>query len=621
METRANYVLIGGFVLAVAALAIAVSVWLVLGRDGEGLRRVDVIFPGVVTGLSEGSAVRLNGIRIGTVNALSFDLDDPDIVIASLDVDKRAPLRRDVIVNLGFQGLTGIAHVQMIGGSTSADSIFSDIGDDEVPRLYADRSSIQALLEGSQNIVAQASGVLSLVRTVLEENRAPVRALLANAETISGALAQSPGSFGDTAKNLEQFSKNLLAFSDRMLTIADKADVLADMVSGEDYAQIVNDAGFALRQFGALSENAAQLATRIDGVVGKADAIIGAVEAEEYAQIVNDVGRAARKIGDAGERAARLVAGIDTALADLSVFSGRLADSFTQVESILEQLSGDAMTGLISDASQSFAVFAENRTGIETAIAEITRLSENFADVSQTLAARRGVLEQFMTDIGAAGTRLAALSSQLQGLGDQIDPDALGRTITAFEELGTSLNVHSGTAGEILGDTGAAARSVRIMADALSSRARTATDALDQALAASTSANRLARQMELEGPNIAAIISDARRTAEQFDQLSAQSLKVVEELDTILASSDAGGLSDLRDALRNFNGLAVELRNDLGPLVDTLDTATDRSADEFAASMVEFQKTLRNARNFLLILSQNPDRLIFGGPPRPVFER
>ena len=70
METRAHYVAVGGFVLAVVTLAFVAVLW--LGRvelGGGQFTRYDIYFKGAVTGLSEGSAVLYNGVRVGRVAA------------------------------------------------------------------------------------------------------------------------------------------------------------------------------------------------------------------------------------------------------------------------------------------------------------------------------------------------------------------------------------------------------------------------------------------------------------------------------------------------------------------------------------------------------------------------
>ncbi len=95
METKANYVLIGAFVLlAAGALAL-----FTLGIAGNPLNRsyadYDVIFEGPVNGLTEGGEVRFNGIKVGEVQMLRLDREVPNKVVAHIRVDAQTPVRTD----------------------------------------------------------------------------------------------------------------------------------------------------------------------------------------------------------------------------------------------------------------------------------------------------------------------------------------------------------------------------------------------------------------------------------------------------------------------------------------------------------------------------------------------
>src|ERR1700735_3269188 len=98
METRANFVLIGAFTLAVIASGFLFVLWLVAAGQGshskayQGLfpgsgfvaagqvshsRTYEVLFTGSVSGLSRGGAVVFNGLRVGEVLSLDFVPNDP----------------------------------------------------------------------------------------------------------------------------------------------------------------------------------------------------------------------------------------------------------------------------------------------------------------------------------------------------------------------------------------------------------------------------------------------------------------------------------------------------------------------------------------------------------------
>ena len=80
-----------------------------------------IVFDGAVTGLRTGGNVNFNGIRIGEV--VSVKIDDPHQVVAIAMVESKAPIRKDTLVGLEFQGLTGVAAISLKGGEVAAPPV------------------------------------------------------------------------------------------------------------------------------------------------------------------------------------------------------------------------------------------------------------------------------------------------------------------------------------------------------------------------------------------------------------------------------------------------------------------------------------------------------------------
>src|SRR5579863_10395510 len=100
METRANFVLIGAFTLAVIAAAFGFVLWFQSFHTTQLRTHLRVIFDGPAAGLRNGASVNFNGIRVGEV--VSVKLDNPRRVVALAMVEKSAPIRKDTLVGLEF---------------------------------------------------------------------------------------------------------------------------------------------------------------------------------------------------------------------------------------------------------------------------------------------------------------------------------------------------------------------------------------------------------------------------------------------------------------------------------------------------------------------------------------
>ncbi|HXL69117.1 MAG TPA: MlaD family protein [Xanthobacteraceae bacterium] len=158
METRANYLLIGVFTLAVIFGAFGFVWWFQRAGDAAGRASYEIVYDGSVSGLRKGSVVNFNGIRVGEVYRLDLDGGNPHRVIAQIGVAANTPIRADTKAGLEFQGLTGIASVTLTGGKSDAPKLEGEGG--KPPRLVADPSQMQDLMQAARALIARVDKIL-----------------------------------------------------------------------------------------------------------------------------------------------------------------------------------------------------------------------------------------------------------------------------------------------------------------------------------------------------------------------------------------------------------------------------------------------------------------------------
>src|SRR6185295_2133433 len=180
METRANYVLIGAFTLAVIAAAFGFVLWFQSLHSAKQRSPLRVVIEGPPSGLRNGGDVNFNGIRIGEV--ISVKLDHPRRIFALAMIENKAPLRKDTTVGLEFQGLTGVAAISLKGGEEAAPPVPLD--EDGVPVLTADPNRLQDVTEAIR-------ATLQNVNRIVADNQQTVRNSLHNLETFSNSLARN----------------------------------------------------------------------------------------------------------------------------------------------------------------------------------------------------------------------------------------------------------------------------------------------------------------------------------------------------------------------------------------------------------------------------------------------
>src|SRR5512134_3044553 len=123
MDTKVNYVIVGTFVAILGAAALAVFLW--LGKsDYRGVYdRYYADMRESVAGLSVNSTVKYRGVEVGRVKDIVLNPENPEEVRLTLDILHTAPIKTDTVAVLETQGLTGLATVNLTGGSRDAQKL------------------------------------------------------------------------------------------------------------------------------------------------------------------------------------------------------------------------------------------------------------------------------------------------------------------------------------------------------------------------------------------------------------------------------------------------------------------------------------------------------------------
>ncbi len=269
METRANLVTVGLFVLAVIAAGFGSMFWILRGGEGAQRAVVTVVFPGSVSGLVTGANVTFNGIKVGEVSKLSFAPNNPAEVVAAVTVDAATPIKVDSHVSLGYQGLTGVSFVQIWGGSAQAKAMIELEERDRT--MLAERSSVQDILEGAQRVMARVDAAVGTIDQLVKDNSKSVEATIQNARTFSDALAKN-------ADGVEKFMASVAKAGDVLGKVAGKVDTLVEGVDGlvksVDRAKVTAMVDHADAMMARLDD----ASKRVDGILAKVDGLAGSPE-------------------------------------------------------------------------------------------------------------------------------------------------------------------------------------------------------------------------------------------------------------------------------------------------------------------------------------------------------
>lgn len=207
-----NYAVVGLFVLVLGTALIAVVLWLASG--GAFKQKYDLylaIEDESVAGLSTNAPVKYNGVDVGKVQEIHLDPGNPDRVNLLFAIERGTPIKEDTVAVLKTQGLTGIAYVELSGGTRGAAPL-RVIPPAEYPVIRT-KPSLSARLENIlSNVLAKLDSTSSSINAILsDENRAAFSSALASIaavtqtiaarkETIDAGLASAARTFENAAR-------------------------------------------------------------------------------------------------------------------------------------------------------------------------------------------------------------------------------------------------------------------------------------------------------------------------------------------------------------------------------------------------------------------------------------
>jgi phospholipid/cholesterol/gamma-HCH transport system substrate-binding protein len=219
MKMRSTNLMIGTTTLAILAIVLFGLLGVRKIRTISQETRMRIVFEGgSASGLRRGGSVNFDGVQIGEV--LSLRLDNPRKVVAEVRVDKNAPIRKDTVVGLEFQGLTGIAAISLVGGDSSDPPVPAD--KDGVPTLTADLSEIQSIRDTLHNVDRVLVGNQSTIKDGLLSFETYTASLASRGDVIDKAIAKADDAFAGFNNAIARIDNLLPGFTDG------KADELFD---------------------------------------------------------------------------------------------------------------------------------------------------------------------------------------------------------------------------------------------------------------------------------------------------------------------------------------------------------------------------------------------------------
>lgn len=253
MENRSHALMTGLFTIALLVATVLIGLW--FNRDKTELVPYEIVTTQSIPGLNPQATVRYRGLEIGRVDEIIFDPRVTGQILIRLSVDKSSPITSTTYATLGYQGVTGIAFIQLDDERTGSPRMAT--GGERTARIPLRPGLLDQLEDRGLAILEKAEKVTaSLDELLSDENRGKIIGAFESVDRAAEAYATIP-------QRLDPVIDRLPALMGKVDRSMDSIDTLANSAT-------------------SMTRNYDQLATRLqapDGPIERLNTTIGALGA------------------------------------------------------------------------------------------------------------------------------------------------------------------------------------------------------------------------------------------------------------------------------------------------------------------------------------------------------
>ena len=214
MENRSHALLAGLFTLLLMIAGAVGAVW--VSKKNLPLLPYELVATSPVTGLSEQSTVRYQGVPVGRVQSLRFMPDKPGQVRILIGVDPTTPLTESSWAEIVSAGVTGISNVELRDDGKSTKRLVSSAG--RIQDIPIRPSFLERLQTQSDEVLPALDRIMHQIEKITsDQNIESLQTTMKNVAELSTQLNHS-------AKLLEPGLKKIPALVDGMTALTRRMD-------------------------------------------------------------------------------------------------------------------------------------------------------------------------------------------------------------------------------------------------------------------------------------------------------------------------------------------------------------------------------------------------------------
>lgn len=583
METKANYVLVGVFTLVVLVLTFGFVYWSANVSSANNQVPLIVRIEGSVTGLSQGSQVLFNGLKVGDVRSLRIDPNDPRVVIARTMVDSSIPVTTSTQATVGFQGLTGIAFIELKGGDLSERNIIKSAEEQgAVPVIRANPSDVTDILATAKDIAERANNILGQFESLVSD--------------VGPAVHTTATNVAETSKNIQTFTARLAANSSGIDTLLQNlsalatsagkvADALPDAVnSARDVIKAIDPQAVhrTVDNVAAISDTLKAQSQNIAGIVETASTAVKgfAGVSEAFSRNSASVDRLLANVGPLSDKATSVAANLDTTLDSARKIVAAIDPN--QITTAVNNVASAA-----SNASELAAAIGAQKEEIRTAVVGASNAMSNIDRITTTVAKHSDQIDRFVAGLGPVSQnatqalrRFDSTVAAAQTLIAAIDPARISSTVESIQTLASTIGAQKDQISSVIASASGASRNIEEITQTLAQNREKLDNFIsrlaplgDNVIDASNKLNNTLDQASrlvasIDQQKISSTVSDVSSIVAALNAKRTEIQSIVDNVDTTVKTLDT--------TLSGFNGTRMRVDEILaGVSPEKVNTAVD----------------------------------------------
>ena len=259
MENRSHALIAGLFVILLSAAIAVTATWL-SGETADHDHYI-LISDGSVSGLNPQAAVRFRGVNVGKVEDIGFDSENSRFIKIRIAVDHNVPLTKGVFAQLGYQGVTGLAYIQLDDDGNQPELLQTN--ETDLARIPMRTSTLDNIVITGQDLLNSVNETVKRMNHLLnDQNQERFSHLLENMENATT-------NFGNFTEQLQPNLKSLPELTSKTNSLLGNADQLVKNIN-----QVVEKIGQQGGMIDNLSQSAEELADTLPRVQEAIDGVI-----------------------------------------------------------------------------------------------------------------------------------------------------------------------------------------------------------------------------------------------------------------------------------------------------------------------------------------------------------